>query len=88
MMSGASRGTSNDSKPLTAGGCLVRLLWLLVGPAILVLSATVIAQHRGTFLSWADAVFGGTVLLLIAIRHLDLRHFGGLTGTGEPATVG
>ena len=84
---------SNSNPPstpptgLTGSGCLIRMLWLLAVPAVLLLSAAVIVQqHRKPFTA-ADAVFFGTVILAAVIRYLDIRFFGGATETGDPATM-
>lgn len=66
---------------------MLRLCWSLIGNVALLLTAATIANHWGTFLSLADAVFAGLVALVIFIRYYDIVHCNGLTATGEPATI-
>jgi hypothetical protein len=66
---------------------LVRLFWFLVGNVILIISAFRIFQHRGGFLSPWDAVFWGTVILLLAVRHFDITRLHGQTFAGTPASL-
>jgi len=82
-----SNPTSTPPTGLTGSGCLIRMLWFLAVPAVLLLSAAIIVQqHRKPF-SAADAVFFGTVVLAAVIRYLDIRFFRGETVTGGPATM-
>ena len=76
-----------DSKQDSGSGCLVRIGWLLVGNAILVVSTrSIVLNHEG-FVSLADLVFWAAVLGMIALRHLDIARLEGRTVTGEPATL-
>jgi hypothetical protein len=68
-------------------GCLVRLGWMLVGHAALVLCAALIAQHTRSFLSPADLAFWAVAALTIGVRYLDIRKFAAQTVMGEPATM-
>jgi hypothetical protein len=68
-----------------AGGCFVRLGWMLIGNAILVLCTLSIAKRGGSFLSWADAVFWGTVAAVVWLRYMDICRLGGETVFGQPA---
>jgi hypothetical protein len=68
-------------------GCLVRLGWMMFGNAALVICIGTIANHRGRFLSAADAVFWVVVLVLIWLRHVDITRMKGRTASGQPATL-
>jgi len=82
-----SNPTSTPPRGLTGSGCLIRMLWFLAVPAVLLLSAAIIVQqHRKPFTA-ADAVFFGTVVLAAVIRYLDIRFSRGETVTGNPATM-
>jgi len=70
---------------ITGVGCLVRLGWMLLGTATLVLSTLAISQYHG-LLSAADAVFWGAIAGCIALRYVDIRWMAGQTAAGEPAT--
>ena len=76
-----------DSKQKNEAGCLARLFWMLIGNAALFGSAYFILDNRGGSWSTADWFFGGTVVLLIAVRYLDITHLDGETALGKPATM-
>lgn len=69
-----------------ASGCFVRLVWMLLGNIVLAISAISIAKHS-SLLSAADAVFWGTVVVLIWVRHIDVARLHGQTAAGQPATM-
>jgi hypothetical protein len=69
-----------------AGGCLVRLGWMMLGNVALLLTLVAIARRPNT-LSYADALFWAIVAFCIGLRYLDIRRFGGLTATSQPATL-
>jgi hypothetical protein len=69
-----------------AGGCLVRLGWMLLGNVVLLLCLVAIYQGQGA-LSYADAIFWGVAAACILLRYLDIRYLHGLTAAGVPATV-
>jgi len=65
----------------------VRVFWMLLGNTILViLTIFILRGERWTFHA-VDAVFWITVSLQIFARYLDIRFYGGLTSTGESATM-
>ena len=83
----AQPGKIPSPDPSTTGtGCLVRLGWMFLGTATVVLSALVISQYHG-FLSAADAVFWAAIAGCIALRYIDIRWMNGQTATAEPATM-
>ncbi len=67
-------------------GCLVRLLWLLIGNVLLVAAGLAISDNQ-EFPSLADAVFWLVVAGMIAIRYIDVVRLHGETVTGQPATL-
>ena len=69
-----------------AGGCLVRLGWMLFGSAILLFSAIGIIQHEG-FLSVADGAFWAALAACIVLRYIDIKYFKGHAASGQPATM-
>jgi hypothetical protein len=71
---------------LGAGGCLVRLGWMMAGNVALLFALAAIVQRRGA-LSPADIVFWAIAASCIGLRYLDIRRFNGLTVTSEPATM-
>lgn len=68
-------------------GVLTRLYWMLIGPALMLVAAGLIAKHPTWSLGWKDFMFWAAIASLIAVRWLDVRRFGGLTADGEPATL-
>lgn len=84
-MSNQTQG-SESAQP-TGTGCLVRLAWMLGGPAAVLVSARFICQHKGGLLSVADLVFWLAVVGAILIRRLDITRFHGDTAAGTPATI-
>lgn len=69
-------------------GCLAaltRLAWLVGGVGILAILTIVIAR-RAAF-SVVDVIFWTVVLLVAAVRLVDITRFNGETADGEPATV-
>ena len=69
-----------------ASGCLVRLVWMLLGNLVLVISALSIS-HRAASFSGADVVFWVTVVAVIWLRYIDITRLHGQTATGTPATM-
>jgi hypothetical protein len=65
----------------------LRLFWLLIGNAILVVCFLAILAKEAKGLSWADALYGITIPLIIAARFLDVTRFGGKNSVGQPATI-
>ena len=82
-----SNPTSTPPTGLSGSGCLLRMLWFLAVPAVLLLSAAIIVAQHSKFFSPVDAVFCGAVIFAVVIRYLDIRFFRGTTGTGGPATM-
>jgi hypothetical protein len=69
-------------------GCLARMFWMILGNLILVLVAAAIWRNSSALsLSLADLVYWALVASLIAVRYLDIRHFGGKTSDGERAAT-
>ena len=72
---------------MTGAGCLVRLGWMVFGNVAMIICIGLIANHAGSFLSAADAVFWGVVPALIWLRHVDITRMNGQTASGQPATL-
>jgi hypothetical protein len=69
------------------GGCLIRLYWMLIGNAALIMCVAAILTHRGGFLSVADIVYWVLVITMGVARFVDIRKFGGRTAAGQPASA-
>jgi hypothetical protein len=84
-----ARDLERDPKAnASLSGCLIRILWMLVGPAALVFGAALIGVPRGESELAGHLLLFGSALGLIGLRHVDLTYLGGLRASGEPATPG
>ncbi len=68
-------------------GCFLRLFWMMIGNAALLICAFGIVQHRSSMVSMADAFYWAVVGCLLAVRYADIQYFDGLTAEGEPASM-
>ncbi len=68
-------------------GCLVRLFWMVLGNCALALCLIGIVQEQCLSLGVLDAIFWLTVASLLIVRYVDVRHLGGTTTDGQPATM-
>lgn len=64
---------------------VLRITWMILGPAILFTLAGLISQRRGG--SAIDLWFAGVLALVILARLVDITRYQGTTGDGEPATL-
>lgn len=70
----------------SGGSCFLRLIWMIVGNIVLVLTARAIWVNRDSAFSWLDPFFWALVAALAAIRYWDMKKFGGQTATGKPVS--
>ena len=70
---------------MSAGGCLLRLIWMGIGNVALAFGAIHLAATDGS--TEAHVLFGPTVVALFAARAIDVRVFQGMTTDGRPATT-
>ncbi len=87
----AARGSSAHlstevSEHGSPAGCLVRLTWLLLGPAALFFCAALVADGRGPHRLTTDLAFFGVAAAMVALRYLDVTHLDGQRANGEQAT--
>jgi len=83
-----SRNRNEIVPPVEYTGCLagiVRILWLEVGNAALLLLTVLITEQRA--LSGLDISFWAIVAALIIVRYIDITRLNGLTSDGEPASL-
>jgi hypothetical protein len=78
---------SPQAKQDTVSGCLVRFFWMLVGNMALFFLTIIIAQYEAFELSIHDAAFWAVVLLLLAVRFVDISYMSGGTADGNRATL-
>ena len=71
----------------SSSGCLLRLFWLLLGNAVLVIVALQILIRVGGVFSGLDVVYWSVVALILAARYADIRYFKGTTAEGKPSTL-
>ncbi len=75
------------NEPASALGCLLRLIWMLLGNAGLVALALLITKQPRWSFSFLDAAYALLVLGLLGARFADITRFGGMTTSNEPATL-
>jgi len=85
-MSESRDSRSAAAVPVARATVLPRLYWMLLGPALIVVTAALITKHTSWSLGWRDIVFWGAIGSLIAVRHLDAKRFGGASADGTPVT--
>ena len=73
--------------PSAPAGCLLRLVWTLVGNSIVYLALITIAVKAIPLPSYLDAVVWVTTGLMLLARWFDITRFNGRTITDEPATM-
>ncbi len=78
---------TSETPPVAPAGCLLRLFWTLAGNAAIYLSLATIAATKPPLPSSLDFVVGITLILMIAVRWLDIARCGGRTIRDEPATL-
>ena len=75
-----------ENAPAPAG-CLLRLLWLVLGNGALYVTLGTIVATRAPLPSYLDVFAGAAVLFILGLRYLDITRFGGTTLQGDPATM-
>ena len=68
-------------------GLILRVFWMLLGNAILFVSALLIFQSADGKFHTVDTVFWVTAAVLVIARYLDIKFYNGQTATGEPADM-
>ncbi len=80
-----SRPTKDSHSSVVAA--LLRLFWMLLGYAVIVLlSLIIVVDSEGGF-SWRDIAVGAVGLAIIAARYVDIARYRGDTAEGTPATM-
>ena len=62
---------SEDSEITTMSGCLARIFWFALGPALLLVCAIIIAASQQDIPSVLDIIYGGLLIITIIARFLD-----------------
>lgn len=65
---------------------LLRAFWMLLGHAASIVLALSIAAQPSWSIGWRDILYLLCIASVIATRWLDVLHYGGTTGTGDPVT--
>jgi len=78
---------TSPAAPTRNASSLCRIYWMLVGNVALFLLFAFIMTKRLPFFSIIDAACAAVLASLILVRYVDIRHFGGETTDGEPATL-
>jgi hypothetical protein len=79
-----------QAKTAEAGGAgmmLCRLMWMFMGPLILVIIIYRAVSQGDGWLRLGDAVYAIALALMIGARWLEMRSGTAMTATGEPATM-
>lgn len=66
---------------------ILRFFWMLAGNFALLLTCLYILNEGAPFLSWLDAFYGATLVLVLAARYAEVKFYEGRTADGEPATL-
>jgi hypothetical protein len=64
----------------------LRLFWMLVGNAVIVLTALVVARMPPWTFSWRDVIYAVAVVGLVWSRWIDATRYGGTSAQGEEMT--
>ena len=75
---------SIESQP--GGSCLSRLLWMMIGPMILMLLTVNIINSGSGWLTAADVAFFVVLGIMLLARWFDFRAGNPRTISGDPAT--
>jgi hypothetical protein len=78
---------TQDQGSESSSGCLLRLFWLLLGNAMLVIVAIQIPARAGGSFTGLDALYWLFVLMILAARYADIRYYKGTTAEGKPSTL-
>jgi len=76
-----------DLNPPPHLGILLRMVWMLVGPAAIYVALALVAVRGDAFPSTLDLIVWGSVTLVLAARWIDIVRCRGQTAQGEPATL-
>lgn len=60
---------TTSSTPITL--LFARLFWMMIGPAILLLTSIQIVSHSAGWFTFADVVFGATVAAMIFAKWIE-----------------
>ena len=77
---------SQDRERDASSGCLLRLIWLVVGNMALMLVGVQLFLHPRGWFSVLDAAYWSIVVLILAARYADMRYCNGTTADGKPCT--
>lgn len=89
MVEGATSGVGGRGQLQSPVGCFVWLGWMIAANVALVALAILIVRESRWTLTAKDAVFWAVVAAALALRHVDLEHYGGRSpqaGSSAPRT--
>ncbi len=78
---------STDNENKGDAGCFARIYWMLIGNAMLVIAFAFLIRDKPLFPSFFDFLYLFSAGSLVVVRYVDIRHFNGGTGFGDPATM-
>jgi hypothetical protein len=68
-------------------GCLTNIVWMMVGPGVLGLSAMSVLVSRDPALRLIDAIYWVLVAAMLTARYLEVRWFQRVTEGSAPQTM-
>ena len=77
---------SDDARQAGGLGCLIRLAWMLIGTIALMFSLRGVWISRHSGITWHDYIFWLVIVMMVALRYVDITWMGGQTVKGDPAT--
>ena len=75
-----------EDKQGSGRAVLGRFYWMLLGN-ILLICITIAIYKAAKIFSWLDIFYLFIVFSMVCTRYFDIKYWGGLTSTGEPATI-
>jgi len=75
----------STGKETPLSGCLVRILWGLVGNFVLAICLILLFTKRSSFT--VDIIYWVTVILMLISRYIDIKKFQGITLEGKEASI-
>ena len=68
-------------------GYFARFVWMLIGPAVAIISLMLILPSRQSDLGSADVSLWCAIIACVVFRYIDVSRLNGLKATGEPASI-
>lgn len=83
---GHHRTTPDEGETENMGGCLTRVVWLVVAPLALLMLGAVVARDGNGVWSPESMAYLAIIVVSLAVRYIDIFRYGGQTLSGQPAS--